>query len=209
MVGYRSGTEHIDFEVIRCTLEVKGQENLIFRFSPILHYVNRYQEGCFIIIYRYLGDITWVRKCAKFHFRQISYIYCELLIRFGQNKYQMKGYNIYKLFVIVLESTGAFMTSQFTINMQTSRSSKFAINRELLVRFGSNKNKRKSYSIQRLFVIVSGSIGAFVTSQVTICKFHFCKNLPYLVNYWSDLDQIKINGKLVAPIGSLLLLQGQ
>ena len=77
-----------------------------------------------------------------------------------------------------------------------SISLKLTISGEILVRFGSNKNNRKSYSIKRLLNIVSESVGAFVTSLVTICKVQFCKNLPYFMNYLSDLDQIKINGKL-------------
>ena len=42
MVGYRSGMEPIDVGVIPCTLEVKGQENLILDFHSYLHHVNRH-----------------------------------------------------------------------------------------------------------------------------------------------------------------------
>ena len=74
-----------------------------------------------------------------------------------------------------------------------------AISRELLVQFGPNKNQRKGYSVHRLFVIVSGSFGSLVTSQVTICKFYF-RNI-YVISH-ELLVQFGLNkNKLIASIG--------
>ena len=90
----------------------------------------------------------------------------KLLVRFGPSKNQRIAYSVNRFFLIVSGSIGAFMTSQVTIcKFHFLRKS---TSREPLVRFRPNKNQRKAYSVHRLFVIVSVSIGASMTSQVTI-----------------------------------------
>ena len=104
-------------------------------------------------------------KCAKFALSSKLTISGELLVRFGPNKKQLKAYSVHRLFVFVTRSFSAFVTSQITICKFCF--GKKNISREPLVRFGSNKNQRKAYSVHRLFVIVSVSVGTLVTSQMT------------------------------------------
>ena len=119
-------------------------------------------------------------------------IYHQLLVWFGPNKNQHKGYSIRSLIVIVWGSISAFLRSQFTICKFYFRK-KIAISRELLVQFGPKKNNKKVIaSIGSSIVIVSGSFGSLVTSQITIyANFNLEIYLPYLMNYWSNLDWIK------------------
>ena len=71
---------------------------------------------------------------------------------------------------------------------------KIAISHELLVRFGPNKNQRKAYSVHRLFVIVSVSFGAFLTSGVTMKCFtlvQIAMSRKLLVRFGQNKNQRK------------------
>ena len=108
----------------------------------------------------------------------------ELLVRFGPNKNQRKAYSVHRLFVIVSVSFGAFLTSGLTMKCFTLV--QISVSHKRLVRFGQNKNQRKSYSVHRLLVIVSVLFGTFVMSQVT----KYCVTLLIRWGYQ------QINGKM-------------